>query len=135
MVDHTGLMRSESTRNENSAQVEGQKSRSMKILAKDLDCPVILAQQLNRGVESRQDKRPLLSDLRNTGEHEENADIVLGLYRDVYYDPAKYAHDEEGGNVMEVMALKNRDGVTGTRKLRYEAALSRFTQYDFMRGA
>lgn len=135
IVDHTGYIASDERRGENSAQTEGRKSRILKQLGKsDLECTVLLVQQLNRNVEGRANKRPQLSDLRQTGEHEENADVVLGIYRDSYYleREGKRVPDDKR-HVLEVICLKNRDGPTGTKFVYYDARISRFAELE--RGA
>ena len=132
VVDHSGLMKGERESGENSVKVEGRKSQRMKELAKELRCPVLLVQQLNRGVESRQNKRPRLNDLRDTGEHEQNADIVLALYRDSYYK--EYEKGSRKDLDLEVLCLKHRDGAAGVKRvLRYERELSRFTEWEIER--
>ncbi len=122
IIDHCGRMKTEGNRNENTATTEGRKSSRMKDLAKELGIPVILAVQMSRANESRSDKKPTLPDLRGTGEHEENADDVLGIYREEYYDP-----ETDKRNIMEVLSLKQREGPAGVSVLLpYEASLSRF---------
>ena len=125
VVDHTGLIDpGPAQRHELSAKREGAKSRAMKALAKELGAPVVLIQQLNRGVEARSDKVPTLADLRDSGEHEENADVVLALYSKDYYkaDPGNKPDE------LEVLCLKHRRDKRQKRALlRYERALSRFS--------
>lgn len=101
-------------------------SRSLKELAKDFDCPVICLSQLNRGVESRPNKRPLLSDLRESGSIEQDADIVLFVYRDEYYHP-----ESEDKGLAEVIIAKNRSGRTGTTKLAFSGETVRFYAVDY----
>ena len=96
-------------------------SRSLKILAKELDIPVIALSQLSRTPEQRPDHRPVLSDLRESGSIEQDADIVMFLYRDDYYNP-----DTERKNVAEVIIAKNRQGSTGTVEL---AWIPQFTKF------
>lgn len=122
ICDHGGLLHSTGNGYENSAQVEGRKVRAFRELLGELGCPGFLLWQLNRQVEMRTDRRPMLSDLRNTGEVEEHADGVLGLYRDEYYN-----RDTVHRNVLEVLSLKLRDGEMGRRaRLYYNASLSHF---------
>jgi len=127
LVDHTTIMGDES-RYSNTAKSEGAKSEAMKNLAKELECPVLLVQQLSRATEARQNKRPTLADLRDSGEHEQNADIALGLYRESYYKdgliPGSKADLE-----LEVIGLKSREGPTAKIKIRYERNLHRFTEF------
>ena len=99
---------------ENRVNVVSDISRALKIMAKELNVPVICLSQLSRGPESRQDKRPILSDLRESGAIEQDADEVLFLYRDDYYH-----ENSEEKNVAECIVAKNRHGETGTVKLQW----------------
>jgi len=129
IVDHSGLIKPEGNRNESAVKTEGRKSQVMKELSKELACPVILVQQLNRAVEARTERRPTLGDLRDSGEHEQNADVVLGLYRDSYYNRSVMAGTQRDLE-LEVLVLKHRDGATSIKRtLRYERHLSRFTEF------
>lgn len=96
-------------------------SSDLKTMAKDFDCPVICLAQLSRGVEQRQDKRPLMSDLRESGSIEQDADVIMLLYRDEYYNETT----EENRNLLEVDITKNRDGVTGLVKLLYKKDINK----------
>lgn len=100
--------------NENRTQVVSDISRMLKIMAKELNVPVICLSQLNRAAEGRQDKRPMMSDLRESGAIEQDADVVIGLYRDGYYNS-----EVEDINLAEAIVLKNRKGETGTAYLRW----------------
>lgn len=125
VVDHTGRMKATGASGENTAKVEGRKSRELSDLAGELQCPVVLVQQLNREVGSRQNKQPTLTDLRDSGEHEENAHVILGLHRDSYYMPTLTSLD------LDVLLLKHREGPAGSAvKLRYERHISRFSEYE-----
>jgi replicative DNA helicase len=96
-------------------------SRALKGLARELDVPVVAAAQLSRAVEQRQDKRPLLSDLRDSGSIEQDADIVMFIYRDEYYNEAT-----ERPNIAEVNVAKHRNGPTGTVDLFWHGKLATF---------
>lgn len=108
-------------KNTNRAQEIADISRSLKALALELSVPVILLSQLNREVESRNDKRPNIADLRESGALEQDADIILLLYRDSYYDP-----DSKEGNLAEINIAKNRSGSTGVVKLAFINKCTRF---------
>ena len=116
IIDYLQLMQSagsgHSWSNESRTQAVSDISRMMKIMAKELNVPVICLSQLSRANESRQDKRPMLSDLRESGAIEQDADVVIGLYRDGYYNK-----ECENPNLAEAIILKNRKGATGTVEL------------------
>lgn len=125
VIDYLQLMQSAGThsgRNENRQQVVSDISRSLKIMAKELNVPVLCLSQLSRANESRQDKRPMLSDLRESGAIEQDADIVMFLYREGYY-----AQDTENPNLAECIIAKNRHGETKTINLQW---LPEFTTFS-----
>ena len=120
LIDYLQLMEGEG-QNESSQQEIAKISRSLKILAKELDCPVVALSQLSRAPEQRADHRPMLSDLRESGSIEQDADIVMFLYRDEYYNP-----DTEKKNIGEVIVAKNRHGETGTVELVWFGGIQKF---------
>lgn len=115
IIDYLQLLASERKR-DNKVQEVSDISRQLKILAKELNIPVIALAQLSRSVEARQDKRPMLSDLRESGSIEQDADIVMFLYRDEYYKT-----DTNNKNLAELMIAKHRNGSTGTVNLYYHS--------------
>lgn len=124
VIDYLQLMEM-TGRNENRTQEISAISRNLKAIAKELDVPVIALSQLSRATETRQDKRPMLSDLRESGAIEQDADVVLFLYRDEYYNP-----ETEDKNVGEVIIAKHRNGPTGTIKLTFFGQYTKFTNRE-----
>ena len=120
LIDYLQLMEGEG-KNENRQQEIAKISRSLKILAKELDCPVVALSQLSRSPELRKDHRPILSDLRESGSIEQDADIVMFLYRDEYYHD-----DSEKKNIGEVIIAKNRHGETGNVELVWFGQVQKF---------
>lgn len=108
VIDHLQLLTPDRS-NPNRVQEISQMTRELKLLADELDIPVILVSQLSRDVEKRENKRPMLSDLRESGSIEQDADVVIFLYRDDYYNP-----DSDQKNILEVIVAKQREGMVGT---------------------
>lgn len=127
VVDYLQLMTSAggNSRSENRQQVVSDMSRMLKIMAKELNVPVVCLSQLSRANEKREDKRPMLSDLRESGAIEQDADIVLFLYRDDYYD-----EDSDKHNIAECIVAKNRHGETGKVELRWMPEYTQFSTLD-----
>lgn len=124
MIDYLQLMQGRG-RAENRQQEISEISRSLKSLARELNVPVITLSQLSRAPESRSDHRPILSDLRESGAIEQDADIVMFLYRDDYYHK-----DSEKKNIAEVIIAKHRNGPTGTVELLWLAQYTKFVSLD-----
>jgi len=121
VIDYLQLMSIEGKKTESRQQEISTLSRNLKLLARELDCPVIVLSQLSRAVEQRPNKRPMLSDLRESGSIEQDADIVIFLYRDEYYNP-----DTDKPGECEVIVAKHRSGPTGTVDVTWLGKYTRF---------
>ena len=129
IIDYLQLMTGAGKRKSDSRQQEiSDISRSLKVMARELNVPVIALSQLSRAVESRPDKRPMLSDLRESGAIEQDADIVMFIYRDEYYNP-----DSEKKGVAEVIVAKQRSGPTGPVELAWLSQYKKFGNLEYQR--
>ena len=126
ILDYLQLMQSVSKRADNRQQEIAEISRALKSLARELNIPVVVISQLNRAVEARQDHRPQLSDLRESGAIEQDADVVLLLLRKEYYDP------QDSPGMADIILAKQRNGPTGDMKLRFFSEFTRFEDYAEM---
>ena len=130
-AEHRSHQLMESSGKEDRMQQISAISRGLKILAKELDVPVIALSQLSRAVESRTDKRPMLSDLRESGSIEQDADIVMFIYRDEYYRKAEDGEEEIAAKAQskgesEIIIAKHRNGSVGTVKLLFQGNITKF---------
>lgn len=129
LIDYLQLIQGGARYAGNRQQEVSEISRSLKTMALELKVPVIALAQLSRNVELREDKRPIMSDLRESGSIEQDADIVAFLYRDDYYNPDKYKDVSGSTSVTELIIGKHRSGSTGTVELLFEKNLSNFRNY------
>ncbi|MED4126466.1 replicative DNA helicase [Halalkalibacterium halodurans] len=125
IVDYLQLIRSIGKKGETRQQEVSEISRDLKGIAREFDVPVIALSQLSRGVESRQDKRPMMSDIRESGSIEQDADVIAFLYRDDYYDKTT-----ENQNIIEIILAKQRNGPTGTVEAAFIKEYGKFVNLD-----
>ncbi len=125
IVDYLQLMQGGERRSENRVQEISYISRALKGLARELNVPVVALSQLSRAVEGRQDRRPVLSDLRDSGSIEQDADVVMFIYRDELYN-----EDSDRADIADIIVAKHRNGPTDTVSLHFDANLTRFTDLD-----
>ncbi|BCU51246.1 replicative DNA helicase [Staphylococcus auricularis] len=142
VIDYLQLIQGSGSRySDNRQQEVSEISRTLKAIARELECPVIALSQLSRGVEQRQDKRPMMSDIRESGSIEQDADIVAFLYREDYYNRGDDEDDDDGGGFepqtnddngeIEIIIAKQRNGPTGTVKLHFMKQYNKFTDIDY----
>lgn len=121
VIDYLQLMEGSGNKEDRNQQISGI-SRGLKGLARELNVPVIALSQLSRAVESRPDKRPMMSDLRESGAIEQDADIIMFIYRDEYYNK----EDTENRGKAEVIIAKHRNGAVGSIDLLFQGAITKF---------
>ncbi len=126
IIDYLQLIQGSGVAGQNRQQEVSEISRSLKAIARELEVPVIALSQLSRGVEQRQDKHPMMSDLRESGSIEQDADIVAFLYREDYYDK-----QTEDANTIEIIIAKQRNGPTDTVKLAFKKEFNKFVSVDW----
>ncbi|HRQ86907.1 MAG TPA: DnaB-like helicase C-terminal domain-containing protein, partial [Candidatus Saccharibacteria bacterium] len=125
VVDYLQLMQATGRSDGNRVQEVSEISRGLKLIARELNVPVIALSQLSRSVESRPDKKPMLSDLRESGSIEQDADIVMFIYREAYYNP-----ETDRQNITDLIIAKHRNGPTGTVELYFHPERLRFMSLD-----
>lgn len=125
VIDYLGLINMPSGKGVNKSDAVGEVTKALKQLARELDCPIVVLAQLNRGVEQREDKRPMMSDIRDSGSIEQDADVVCFLYRDEYYDA-----DSPAKGIAEVIIAKQRKGAVGTINLAFLKQFTRFVNLE-----
>lgn len=128
IIDYLQLMTGDGKKSDNREQEIGKISRSLKALAKELNIPILALSQLSRAVEARADHRPMLSDLRDSGSVEQDADVVLFIYREDYY-----VEDTDRQNIADILVAKHRHGSTGTVSLYFRKELTQFRDLEIER--
>jgi replicative DNA helicase len=130
VIDYLGLINMTNGKNVSKSDAVGEVTKALKQLARELNVPIVLLAQLNRGVEQREDKRPMMSDIRDSGSVEQDADVIMFLYRDEYYD-----YDSPAKGIAEVIIAKQRKGAVGTVELAFIKGYTKFVNLDRRRGA
>jgi len=125
IIDYLQLMQAGSRQSENRVQEISYISRALKGLARELNVPVVALSQLSRAVESRQDRRPILSDLRESGSIEQDADIVMFIYRE-----AMYNEESERANIADLIVAKHRNGPLATVSLHFDSSTTQFSNLE-----
>lgn len=126
LIDYLQIIKGEEKAGRNQTQIVGQISADLKNMAREFNCPVVCLSQLSRGVEQRQDKRPMMSDLRDSGSIEQDADVIAFLYRDEYYNA-----ESESKGLMEIIIGKQRNGQTGTLNVIYKKETGKLLNIDW----
>jgi replicative DNA helicase len=129
IIDYLQLMEISKLKTENRVQELSQITRTLKAVAREFNIPIIALSQLSRSVENRIDKRPMLSDLRESGSIEQDADLVLMLYRESYYKKHEINHDNLNLDLAELIVAKHRNGPTGIANLKFDAEYTKFSSY------
>jgi replicative DNA helicase len=130
VIDYLQLMQISNSRSDNRVQELSQITRALKTIAREFNIPIIALSQLSRSVESRTDKRPMLSDLRESGSIEQDADLVLMLYRESYYKNKQTNNEQLNLDIAELIVAKHRNGPTGTVNLKFEPKYTKFSSYN-----
>jgi replicative DNA helicase len=130
IIDYLQLIDAERRREGNRVQEVSEITRGLKTLAKELDVPVLALSQLSRNVEQRSDKRPVLADLRESGSIEQDADVVIFIYRQEYYRKVAGQDYSDVANQAELAVAKNRHGPTGTRNVHFDGPTTKFSDID-----
>ena len=126
VIDYLQLMQSSDSKMENRVQELAYTTRALKILAREFHVPIVVLSQLSRNVENRVDKRPILSDLRESGSIEQDADLILLLYKSSSYNQV----DKQTATLIELIIAKQRNGPTGVVKLKFEAESTKFLDWN-----
>ena len=126
VIDYLQLMSGSTNHGENRQQEISGITRALKVMARDLNVPIVLLSQLSRATEKRENKRPMLSDLRESGAIEQDADVVLFLHREDYYG------ENEGEAKSQIIIAKQRSGPTGAINVQWQGEFTRYRELDFV---